>query len=41
VLYIIKDKKKQKTEKDSNENEIDFYDIFLEAIKLGLFLKAF
>lgn len=37
----MEDEKNLNKEEDSDENEIDFYDIILEAIKLGLFLKAF
>ena len=41
VLFDMKDEKNQNKEEQSDENEIDFYDIILEAIKLGYFLKAF
>ena len=36
----MKDEKKQNHEKESNEREINFYDVILEAIKLGLLPRS-
>ena len=36
----MKDKKKQNRKKEKSENDIDFYDIMLEAIKWGLMPKT-
>ncbi|GAH50533.1 unnamed protein product, partial [marine sediment metagenome] len=37
---IMKKDKKQEKERENTENEIDFYDIMLEAIKLGLLPRS-
>ena len=37
---IMKKDKKQEKERENAENEIDFYDIMLEAIKLGLLPRS-
>jgi len=36
----MKKDKKQEKERENTENEIDFYDIMLEAIKLGLLPRS-
>ncbi len=36
----MKDKKKQNRKTEKSENDIDFYDIMLEAIKWGLMPKT-
>lgn len=36
MKYDMKDEKKQNREKEKSENDIDPYDIMLEAIKWGL-----
>lgn len=36
----MKNEKNQNNEKESHEDELDFYDIMLEAIKLGLLPRS-
>jgi len=36
VIFDMKDEKHQNKEEESNESEIDFDDIILDAIRLGL-----
>ncbi len=36
VLFDMKDENNQNKKEESEENEIDFYDVILEAIRLGL-----
>lgn len=40
VLFDMKDEKNQNKEEDSDESEIDFYDVILEAIRLGLLPRS-
>ena len=40
VLFDMKDANNQNKEEDSDESEIDFYDVILEAIRLGLLPRS-